>query len=226
MATEKVDFYLAHRHQISEWAKLGERVDKLMRDAVKEGSQEKAIKLLLADSGDPEADFYVRNRLLITEWNTLQSLAGQALHTALLGSAGEAGFDAQEGKRGWTTVRTPEFDRLRNQHRVTVELVWTKQDLLATRRGYPSPRLAVVIDPETWNGADRDELVNASRLVAHEVGMKRRDNWWAHWGLLDEITDTQTLQSYAEACVARLRDASTRLYPVLVETISGIQARS
>ncbi len=226
MAMQKIDFYLAHRRQISEWAQLGERVDRLMRDAVKARSQEKAIKLLNADSGDAEADFYVRNRLLITEWNALQSLAGQALHTALLDSAREAGFDVQEGKRGWTTVRTPEFDRLRNQHRVTVELAWTKQDLLAARRGSSSPRVALNLPPARWNGADRDVLVNASRPVAHELGMRRKANWWAHWGPLDEITDTQTLQSYAEACVARLRDASGRLYPVLIDAISATQARS
>jgi hypothetical protein len=228
METDKIGFYLSHRRQISEWAKLAERVDKLMRDAVKEGSQDKAIKLLNAQSGDAEADFYVRNRWLITEWDTLQSLAGQALHAELLASAREAGFDADERKRGWTevTFRSPEFDRLRDDQRVWVHLAWTKQDLLSTRRGYPSPRLSLVLHPETWNGVSRDMVAEATRPVAHELGMKKKLVWSAHWGPLDEIAESQSLQSYADACVARLRDASARLYPVLVEAIAATHTRS
>ena len=225
MTTEKISFYLDHRLQISEWAKLAERVDKLMRDAVKEGSQDKAIKLLNAESDDTEADFYVRNRLLITEWKSLQTLAGDALHAELLASAHEAGFDAGEGKRGWTTVRSPEFTSLLHEQKVTVELAWTKQDLLSTERGYPFPRLALVLDPARWKDETRDVLVSASRPVAHKLGMKRKDNWWAHWGTLDAIAESQSLQSYADACVARLRDASVRLHPLLVEAISATHAR-
>ena len=228
MATAKIDFYLAHRHQISEWARLAERVDRLMRDAVKEGSQDKAIKLLNAESGDAEADFYVRNRLLITEWDALQSLAGQALHVELLASAREAGLDAEEGKRGWTevTFRSPEFDRLRNEQRVWVHLVWAKQDLLSTRRGYPFPRLSLVLHPDAWTGASRDVVAKATRPVARHLGMTRKGIWSAHWGMLDEIAESQNLRSYAHACVASLRDASARLYPVLVEAIAATQARS
>ena len=47
MTTDAVEFYLRHRRQISEWAKLERRADVLMRDAVKEGAVDKATNLLV-----------------------------------------------------------------------------------------------------------------------------------------------------------------------------------
>lgn len=227
MSTDQIEFYLRHRTQISEWAKLAQRTDHLMRDAVKEGSIEKAIKLLNGEYGDDEVDFYVRNRFLITEWDNLQTIAGQALHTAILATARASGCDAHEGKRGWTNVliRSPEIYKVREEHKIYVEMTWTKQDLLSTRRGYPSPRLALVLHPERWHDDDRTIIVNATRPVAHELGMKKKDNWWAHWRVLDPIKDTQSLQTYAEECVGKLRVAAERLHPVVLEGLAAIPSR-
>lgn len=225
MTSDKVAFYLRHRHQIDEWARLEKRADDLMRQAVDQGSRDDATKLLRAESGDDEVDFYVRNRVLITEWDALQTLAGEALHTALVDAARAAGLGAYEGKRGWTTVRSPEFDKLPDKHRFSVELAWTKQDLLSTRRGYPFPRLSLVGDPETWAGERREILVRATQAIAGELGMTKKDNWWVRWRMLDEISDSQDLPSYADACVEALRTASARLYPVLLEVISATSDR-
>lgn len=227
MPADKIDFYLRHRTQISEWAKLGQRAELLMRDAVKEGTVEKATKLLKGEYGDDEVDFYVRNRFLINEWDNLQTIAGQALHTAILATARASGCDANEGKRGWTNVliSSPEIDEVREEHRIYVEMTWTKQDLLSTRRGYPSPRLALVLHPERWQDDDRAVLVNATRPVAHELGMKKKDSWWAHWRVLDPIEDTQSLQAYADECLGKLRVAAERLHPVVLEGLAAIAAR-
>jgi hypothetical protein len=221
VASDKVDFYVRHRRQIDEWARLEKRADSLMRQAVDDGSPDDATKLLRGESGDDEVDFYVRNRVLITEWDALQTLAGEALHTALVDSARAAGFGAYEGKRGWTTVRSPEFDTLRDKHRVSVELAWTRQDLLSTRRGYPFPRLAMELHPETWTGERREILVRATRAIAGELGMTKKDKWWVRWRMLEEISSSLDLSSYADACVEALRSASARLYPVLLEVTAS-----
>jgi hypothetical protein len=226
MTLEKIEFYLRHRRQISEWAKLDKRTDDLMRDAVEEGAHDKATKLLKGASGDPEVDFYVRNRSLITEWDSLQTVAGEALHGTLVAAVRDAGFDAYEGKKGWTTVlfRSPEYDQIRADQKVRIELAWTRQDLLSTRRGYAFPRLALV-GPDTWKGQSRDTLVKATWAVAQDLGMKKHDKWWVHWGMLDPISESQDLRSYADACVAKLQDASRLLYPVLVQPISATPVR-
>ncbi|GAB2776292.1 hypothetical protein GCM10027039_41930 [Terrabacter koreensis] len=223
MTSDKVDFYLSHRSQISEWAKLEMRANDLMRDAVEKGALDSATNLLKGESGDDEADFYVRNRSLITEWDALQTLAGEALHRALVGSARKAVLDPREGGRGWTSVfaRSPELDRLHEEHKIGVEMAWTKQDLLSTRRKYPFPRLALTLHPERWNGERRDMVIQATRPVAHQLGMRRKLEWWVHWGMLDAISESQDLESYADACVTRLRDASVLLYPVVVDAISA-----
>ena len=226
MTPEKIEFYLRHRRQISEWAKLDKRTDDLMRDAVKEGAYDKATKLLKGASGDTEVDFYVRNRSLITEWDSLQTVAGEALHSALLVAAREAGHSPKEGKGGWTEVRfsSPEFDEIRADQKVRIDLAWRRRDLLSTRRGYAFPRLALV-GPDTWKGESRDTLVKATWAVAQDLGMKKHDKWWVHWGMLDPISESQDLRSYADACVAKLQDASRMFYPMLVQPISAAPVR-
>ena len=227
MATDQVAFYLRHRGQISEWAKLEKRVDGLMRDAVEQGEQDKAVMLLRGDSGDPEVDFHVRNRSLISQWDSLQTAAGEALHASLVEAAREGGLHIHQGKQGWTEVRlrSPEFEALRDERSVHVELVWTKQDLLSTRRGYPFPRLALVLPPATWQGASRNLVVTATRVTAHDLGMKKKVTWWVHWGMLDAIAESQDPRNYADGCIAKLQEASVRLYPVLLEAISTAPVR-
>lgn len=227
MTNDQVQFYLRHRGQISEWAKLEKRADDLMRDAVKEGAPDKATRLLKGEYGDDEVDFYTRNRLLITEWDNLQTIAGQAVHDALLVAGREAGFDAHEGKRGWTSVspRSPEIDKLRDEEKVWVEMAWTKQDMLSTRRGYPFPRLALVLHPDRWEGESRALLINATRPIAHEMGMKRKASWSVHWHMLDPISESQDPRSFADECVAKLQRATECLYPRIVETLAALPAR-
>lgn len=222
MATDAVEFYLRNRRQISAWAELGTRADDLMRDAVKQGAVDKALNLLKGESGEDDVDFYVRNRSLITQWDSLQTDAGAALHAALLSAGPAAGCDAWEGKAGWSEalVRSPEFDKLKDEQSVWVQLAWTKQHLLSTRRGYPFPRLALVISPNKWKGESRDHLIKVTRPVAHELGMKKKDNWWAHWRMFDEIPGSPDLRSYADDCVTKLQEASQLLYPVLATETS------
>ena len=221
MTADAVQFYLRHRLQIYEWVKLEKRVDDLIRDAVKEGAVDKATKILNGEFGDADVDFYVRNRSLIKEWDSLQAVAGQALHAELLRAAREAGCRATEEKRGWTFARvsSPEFDWLVEQ-KVEVELGWTKQDLLSTRRGSPFPRIALQLNPHRWNGENRARLIEATRPVAHELGMTRKDKWWVHWRMLGAISESQDLRSYAEACVGKLHLASERFYPMLRDAIA------
>lgn len=222
MPSEEIQFYLRHRHEINEWTKLDARVDAFMRDAVNEGDVGKALALLRGESGDAEVDFYVRNRSLIAEWANLQTAAGEALHTALILTANEEpGCEPYEGKRGWSGVlrRSPEFDELRAEHGALVEMAWTRQDLLSTRRGYPFPRLALSLTPAQWVDKDRHRVIEATRPVAHEFGMKRTDAWWVHWRELAPISDSQDIAAYAQACVGTLLEVSARLYPVLREAI-------
>jgi len=220
MTAEAVQFYLRHRLQISEWVKLEKRVDDLIGDAVKEGAVDKATRILNGEFGDADVDFYVRNRSLIREWDSLQAVAGQSLHAELLRAGREAGCRATEEKRGWTSARvsSPEFDWLVEQ-KVEVELGWTKQDLLSTRHGFPFPRMALQLNPLQWNGENRARLIEATGPVADELGMTRKDNWWVHWRMLGAISESQGLRSYAEACVAKLHAASERFYPMLRDAI-------
>lgn len=222
MLTEEIGFYLRHRVQISEWAALHERVEKLMRDAVTAGSHDAALRLLNGESGDDEVDFYVRNRALITEWDALQTSAGLALHDALLDAVRNADCRVVEGKRGWTTamVRTPGLAALRGEHEAWIEMAWTKQDLLSTRRGFASPRIAIVLKPSRWAGEDRTRVLAATSVVAREQGLtKRQDGWWIHWGVLAEVAESQDLGSYADDCVEQLQEASNRVYPRLLDAI-------
>lgn len=98
-------------------------------------------------------------------------------------------------------------------------MCWTKQDLLSTRHGVPFPRIALELNPRRWNGENRARLLEATRPVAHELGMNRKDNWWAHWRVLGVISESQDLPSYADACIAKLSAASERFYPMLRDAI-------
>ena len=223
MTTDEIQFYLRHHRQISEWAKLEKRVDHVLRDAVQEGSVDKAAKLFAGEFGDAEVDFYIRNRWLIAEWDALQTAAGKALHQALLTAAREAGCPAFEGKKGWTAARarSPELDTLNDDQMIWIEIAWTMQDLLSTRHGYPYPRIALVLHPNRWQSDTRERLINATRPVARELGMKKKLDWWVHWRILDEIAEHQDLPSYAADCVAKFQNAAERLYPVLRDAISA-----
>lgn len=224
MSEDAIEFYVRHRDQISAWAAVHRRVDQLMREAFAKNSPDLAMKILTAESGDAEVDFYVRNRALIIEWDALQILAGKALHEALLTAAAAAGYGVDEGKNGWITVyvRTAELDELREKQRAWVEMAWMKQGLLSTRRGFPFPRIAVTLPPSQWGGENRAVVIGATSIVANELGMKRRgDAWWAHWGVLDAISKSEDLQSYAERCVLRLREVSEHMHPPLQEAIDA-----
>lgn len=221
MNADEVDFYVRHRRQISEWAALRGRVSELMRDAVTQGSLDSAVSLLEGSFGDAEVDFYVRNRALITGWNALQVPAGLVLHEALLGAAHEAGCQVTEGNKGWTSMRPlePELVEFRAEHEAAFAIFWTKQDLLSTVRGYPFPRIALSLDPSRWEGDRRARVINATRPAAIELGMKKKDTWWPHWCMLDEISESEDLRTYAAGCVAKLRQVSERLYPPLRDAI-------
>ena len=224
MTTDEIAFYLRHRRQITEWAALEGRVHDLLRDTVAEGSVDKAAQLLAGESGDDEVDFYVRNRSLITQWDALQVPAGHALHQALLSAARDAGCPATEHRRGWTSARarSPELDALFDDWGAWVEFAWTKQDLLSTRRGYRFPRVALLLPPNRWQGDVRAGLIKGTRAVARELGMnKKGGDWWTHWRMLDEISDSQDVESYAAECVTQFRNTANSLCPVLREVISA-----
>ncbi len=223
MTTDAIGFYLSHRDQITQWAKLEGRVDALMRDAVNEGNANAAINLLKGTSGDQEADFYVRNQALIREWDDLQIEAGQALHRELLAVGREADYKVKENARHYSSVgyRSPEFDDLGTRYGIRLELVWMKQDLLSTRRGYRYPRLALHVHKDNWEGENRQSLITATRPVAHELGMKERGDWQLHYGMLDPDFESLDPRGYAEQFVAILSDAATRLYPVIEEAIAA-----
>lgn len=224
MTTAEIQFYLSHRSQIAQWAKLESRSDNLMRDIVTGGDADRASQLLKGDSGDDEIDFYVRNRLLINEWDNLQTVAGEALHAALVEATQRAGFDAVDYKRGWFEVRaqSAELNELHDEFEISIYMAWTKAHLLSTRRGYPFPRVALELRPSTWQGERRQALIKATQGPAHELGMKRKNTWWVHWRMLNPIPESQQLQAYADDCVARLQEAATRLQPVLQEALTTI----
>jgi hypothetical protein len=223
---EEVEFYLRHRSQIVEWAKLDTRFNDLLRDSVRERDVDKVSKLFAGEFGDAEVDFFSRNRSLITEWAAIQTVAGQALHQALLTAGSAAGCPAHEYPRGLTEarVRGKDYDGFLERRRVQVILAWTRQDLLTTGRGYPFPRLALDLGaPEQWQGDGRPELIRATRQVAHELGMKKggKGNWWVHWGMLEAITDGQDLAAYAAECFYQLQNAAGRFQPILRDVIGG-----
>ncbi|WP_156160549.1 hypothetical protein [Demequina soli] len=226
MTGDPVNFYVRNRKQISEWAGLRVQTEKLMRDAVSKESPDTALKLMTGESGDADVDFYVRNRSLIEEWDALQGPAGLALHHALLEAATGVGARAHEGKRGWTTVSLPEAELgtlVAERHEPLVELVWTKSDLLSTRRGYAFPRMTLAFNPNTWTKDERLGARAATRKVAHSLGMRRiGDAWWAHWGVLPEINETQSLGDYAAACIDMLNEGSARLYPAVRDWFSEL----
>lgn len=216
---DEVDFYLRHRSQITEWAKLETRLQDVLRDAVVDRDVDRVARLFSAECGDAEVDFYVRNRSMITQWDAVQTVAGQALHQELLTAAENVGWPAYEHKRGWTDVRacSTDLDAIYGTRKAQVILAWTKQDLLTTRRGYPYPRIALDLHAPTKRGEDpvRDELIEATRQAAHELGMTKKDNWWVHWCMLEPVADRQDLGSYAAGCLARLQGAAERLQPIL-----------
>lgn len=127
-------------------------------------------------------------------------------------------------KKGWTTVlaRSSGMDKVREEHRISVEMAWTKQDLLSTRRGFAYPQLALVVNPDRWQGDERSVIVEATRSVARDLGMTRKDSWWAHWGSLDPIAQTQTVEAYADECVATLSLAAERFRPAVLEALAAL----
>lgn len=218
MDVEQIDFYMRNRHQISEWAALRDRVAGLLADAVTQGSRDAAIGLLEGSTGDPEIDFYVRNRQLIAEWDALQVPAGLALHEALLTAARDAGFMVSEERKGWTSARPlePELVDLRANHGAAFAIFWTKQDLLSTVRGFQFPRIVFSLDPDRWAGRARASVVDATRAAALEWGLKaRKDKWWPYWRMLDGISESENISTYAVGCVDALGQFARHLYPSL-----------
>lgn len=226
MDSEEIQFYLRHRRQITEWAGLEARTEALMRDAVRKGAEDDAIKLMKGNFGEVEADFYIRNQSLIKQWDSLQTAAGDILHDALLAAAGNLGLPGGVGKMGWTTIHAVLDSSPLHRHHIQLELAWTKGHLLTTRKGYPSPRIALSLPPAKWNDERRSRLVGATRLVAHELGMTRRDKWWAHWGILDEISEGQDLHSYADQCLDTLVTAREHLFPIILEVLPSLPTQT
>ena len=89
----------------------------------------------------------------------------------------------------------------------------------------PRSEISFQLHPSQWAGERRDRVIRATRPLAHQLGMKRKFGWWVHWGMLEPISESQDLREYADACVAKLQDASGQLYPVLVDAISAEQAQ-
>jgi hypothetical protein len=226
MTSREVQFYLRHRRQVTEWAQLEKRVLGLMRDLVSEHAPDKAVDLLRGESGEAEVDFYVRNRSLITEWDGLQAAAGQALHSALLTALRDAKLDPTEGKKGWTSAMIQfRLGEATEDWNAALEMAWTKQDLLSTRRGYAFPRLALVLHPGRLEAETRSLLANATRAEAHAIGLRRKSNWWVHWATLEGISESQDLETYATRCVAQLQEASARMSPVLQGALPPVSER-